>query len=406
MPSNRNNRAFNLRSLSLILLILALWILPYRLFLPPSPAMASTSNELSILQAEFSGCGGQIVAPINSDYEQQVVELVNAERAKEGLPPLKRTSHLDDAARYHAADMSHDSYFKHDTYDRDNGTLVYTCAWYTRINSYYSNMNGLGENIAVGYTSPQYVMNAWMNSPGHKANILNEGFWEIGVGYYSGNYWVQDFGRRSGVYPVVINNEAAQTDSPQVTLYLYGSWAEMRLRNDDQPWTAWQSFQNTLSWRLPNIKGEHTVTVEMRSGSNNVISSDAIYLNTAASPQLGNLPERITIIYSNVDHQFFPSFIELKPLNVGSNDPVEWEVETTGDWFALSSTHGTTPEPLIVSPTEPRGHIQTAMNSQITVMAISPPGVAGSPHTISLTLLPIDTPIQKAYLPLLTRSGP
>jgi uncharacterized protein YkwD len=53
-----------------------------------------------------------------------------------------------------------------------------------------------GENIAMGQRSPQEVMKAWMNSAGHRANILSPNFTEIGIGYYSdGNYWVQQFGK-------------------------------------------------------------------------------------------------------------------------------------------------------------------------------------------------------------------
>jgi hypothetical protein len=264
----------------------------------------------------------------------------------------------------------------------------------------------LGENIAWGYTTPQGVMNGWMNSQGHRNNILNSEFWEIGVGYYDGNYWVQDFGRRSGVYPLVINNEAAQTDSPQVTLYVYGTWNEMRLRNDDQPWTAWQRFQNSLTWQLPNVRGEHTVTVEMRTSTKSATSSDSIFLNASASPRLGNLPDQLTIIYSRADRQFVPSSIVLTPLNVGNEEPLNWEVSSTVDWFALDSPQGTTPAPLTIIPIEPLPLTTTSANGAITVTATWPPEVAGSPHTIMITLITIDVPFQKLYLPLLNRSGP
>ena len=75
-----------------------------------------------------------------------------------------------------------------------------------------------------------------MNSPGHKANILNSGYREFGVGYYSSR-WTQDFGARSAVYPMVINREAASTGAPQVSLYIYrqaADWTEMRLNDSGQ----------------------------------------------------------------------------------------------------------------------------------------------------------------------------
>ena len=73
---------------------------------------------------EFSGCGGINQPVVNADYEQQVVDLVNTERANRGLPPYKRVTALDEAARYHSADLGQDNYFSHDTYDRLGGNLV------------------------------------------------------------------------------------------------------------------------------------------------------------------------------------------------------------------------------------------------------------------------------------------
>ncbi len=135
----------------------------------------------------YTGCGGVTAPAVNADYEQQVVDRVNAVRASNNLPPLKLATELGRAARYHATDMGQDDYFQHDSYDRSGGTLVKVCDWSTRISSYYSNWQSLAENIAAGQADPQSVMNAWMNSPGHKANILSTGNWEIGVGYYKGS---------------------------------------------------------------------------------------------------------------------------------------------------------------------------------------------------------------------------
>jgi uncharacterized protein YkwD len=106
---------------------------------------------------EFSGCGGINQPVINADYEQQVVDLVNTERANRGLPPYKRVTALDEAARYHSADLGQDNYFRHDTYDRSGGNLVFVCDTWTRIGKYYS--GAMGENIAAGYSTPQDVMN-------------------------------------------------------------------------------------------------------------------------------------------------------------------------------------------------------------------------------------------------------
>ena len=247
----------------------------------------------------YSGCGGDIAPAINPAYEQQVVELVNTTRAGQGLPPLKRNTGLDDAARYFSTDMGQDNYYgvapnDHDTHDRQGGTLIWTCAMASRIAFYYSSYTSIAENIAQGYDTPQEVMNGWMNSPPHKNNILSAASWEIGVGYYTGSgdhapYWTQDFGRQPGVYPVIINGEAALTTSRNVTIYTYGSgdWDEMCVSNDGAACTSWLPFQPSMSWTLNSGKGNHTVTVQLRRGAQTTTSSDTIFLDEGSTPPPG-----------------------------------------------------------------------------------------------------------------------
>ncbi len=238
----------------------------------PTPVIgdpAVSAGAASGYQPAFTGCSRVNVPVQNADYEQQVLELVNQERAKAGVPPLKRNTDLDYAARFHAKDMNDDKYFAHDSYDGAN--LV--CVWSTRISNFYTSWNSLGENIAAGYSTPDAVMAGWMGSPGHKANILNSGYREIGVGYYYGSnnyhsYWVQDFGARSGVYPLIINGEAAQTSSPNVSLYIYApsGATQMRLRNDNDAWGGWQTYNSNLNWQLNMLAGTRTVSVEVLAG--------------------------------------------------------------------------------------------------------------------------------------------
>ena len=117
----------------------------------------------------------------------QVFELVNIERAERGEEPLDYNSALEDAAQLHAEDMVENGYFDHQSQD---GRSFSDRA----IEAGYSGSPG-GENIAAGQRSPDQVMNSWMNSDGHRRNILNGDFNEIGVGFHN-NYWVQVFGRR------------------------------------------------------------------------------------------------------------------------------------------------------------------------------------------------------------------
>ena len=118
-------------------------------------------------------------------FEAEVVRLVNIERKKAGLEELKHNWELSRVARYKSEDMRDKGYFAHNspTY----GTP------FQMMKSFGISYRTAGENIAKGQTTPAAVVNAWMNSSGHRANILNPSFTEIGVGYASGNYWTQMF---------------------------------------------------------------------------------------------------------------------------------------------------------------------------------------------------------------------
>ena len=380
---------------------------------PPPPNEPSinkpVSDEAGMLAAEYTGCGGQYPGPINIDYEQQVVELVNAERTSRGLPPFKRAMPLDQAARYHAVDMGQDDYFHHDSYDRNNGNLVRVCAWSARIDSFYPNRSWLGENIAWGYATPQSVMAGWMGSSDHRSNILHTQFREIGVGYATGNIWVQDFGQRENVYPIVINNEAAETDSPNVNLYIHGdstTLPEMRLRNDSLTWSNWMMFQNNLPWQLPDAIGTHTVSMELREGGSTSSSSDSIYLTTASNAVLGNLPETLTFIYSIAEERFAPEASTLTPLNIGNQASLTWQAIPAGDWFDLTPDAGVTPESFTITPQGTYTETNTLHTGTVTVTVTAPSGTAGSPQTISLTLAVFDGPFRRQYLPLLLAANP
>ncbi|HEY8529012.1 MAG TPA: CAP domain-containing protein [Paenibacillaceae bacterium] len=132
-----------------------------------------------------TGSGAAAGMDSNASYfASEVVRLVNAERAKAGLAPLKVHNELTRVALHKAKDMYHNNYFSHQspTYGSP----------FDMMRSYGISFRYAGENIAKGQRSPQEVMNAWMNSSGHRANILNGNFTHIGVAYYNG-VWVQMF---------------------------------------------------------------------------------------------------------------------------------------------------------------------------------------------------------------------
>lgn len=225
--------------------------------------------------ATYSGCGGEWPETSNADFEARVVELTNQARATEGLPPLKHNANLSYAARYHAIDMEQDDYFEHDTHDRVDGQEVRVCSWAERLQSYYP-IHGAAENIAWGFLSPEAVVEGWLASAGHRRNILGNS-WEVGAGYH-GTLWVQDFSRSLETFPLIINREALVTQQTSVTVYIYGEWAEMRLRNDGGAWSDWQPFQTEFTWELAPSPGQRLVEAELRSGSTSTLSSDTIVL--------------------------------------------------------------------------------------------------------------------------------
>ena len=123
-----------------------------------------------------------------------MLSLTNDERAKAGCGPLRMNSALTKAAEAHASDMVDKHYFAHDSLDGRSPFDRMKAAGYSG--------GAMAENIAVGYSSAAAVVEGWMNSPGHRQNILNCTYKWLGVGYDSGQVkpdwsngsWVQDFG--------------------------------------------------------------------------------------------------------------------------------------------------------------------------------------------------------------------
>ena len=131
-------------------------------------------------------------APGAAPQEQEVLDLVNVQRQSAGCRPLTANATLTAAARAHSADMATRNFFSHTNPDG--------LSPFDRMRAAGYDGRLLGENIAAGYSTAQAVMTAWMNSAGHRANILNCSYAEIGIGYATGgsyrHYWTQDFGTR------------------------------------------------------------------------------------------------------------------------------------------------------------------------------------------------------------------
>ncbi|MGB3655957.1 MAG: CAP domain-containing protein [Rivularia sp. (in: cyanobacteria)] len=126
----------------------------------------------------------------------QVVRLTNSYRGEYGLQPLTLNSNLSNSAQTHSQDMALNDFFSHTGSDNSKVSDRTQLAGYE---SYF-----VGENIAAGYITPEEVVRGWINSPGHRENILNPNYLEMGVGYHYlendtgevnyNTYWTQDFG--------------------------------------------------------------------------------------------------------------------------------------------------------------------------------------------------------------------
>lgn len=124
-----------------------------------------------------------------SEYAMEVLELVNEERSKYSLPSLTYSKELESVAYAHSKDMSENNYFSH--------TDLSGKSPFDRLSESNISYRAAAENIAAGQKTPEEVMNSWMNSSGHRANILNSSVTEMAVGIYEGSnyriYWTQMF---------------------------------------------------------------------------------------------------------------------------------------------------------------------------------------------------------------------
>ncbi|MDY7023660.1 MAG: CAP domain-containing protein [Cyanobacteriota bacterium] len=153
----------------------------------------ATAINLDDLIGSFSFSGS---TDTSDNLIDQVVELTNDFRGENGLSPLSFDSQLANAAQIHTENMAFQDFFSHDGIDgSDVGDRV--------LDAGYS-FSRAGENIAAGYTTAESVVQGWIDSPGHRANLLNPDYTEIGVGYFFlendtgesnwNHYWTQVFG--------------------------------------------------------------------------------------------------------------------------------------------------------------------------------------------------------------------
>ncbi|MEC3975602.1 CAP domain-containing protein [Amycolatopsis sp. H20-H5] len=153
---------------------------------PSSDAPKSDAPAPSDTPAKTTAAPPSPKSQLDRSLTGQVIQLVNDERAKAGCDDVSNESHLADAAQRHSDDMSARDYFSHDTPEGVHFDQRIRQAGYSKPGA---------ENIARGAQSASQVMDMWMNSSGHRANILNCSLTKLGVGVTTdGWYWTQDFG--------------------------------------------------------------------------------------------------------------------------------------------------------------------------------------------------------------------
>jgi uncharacterized protein YkwD len=166
---------------------------------PPTDAGTDAGSDAGTITGDVPNTA--YCAPVASwnassvSFEAEVLRLTNVARQSARLcgtvmynaaPALGASAELRCAARLHAKDMEDQNYFSHTSLDGRTFSQRITAAGYT--------WRTVGENIAMGYPTPQAVVDGWIASAGHCQNLMNPSFTQLGVGFYGSNRWVQDFG--------------------------------------------------------------------------------------------------------------------------------------------------------------------------------------------------------------------
>jgi len=255
--------------------------------------------------------------------EARAVYLGNLARRDNGFPPLRWNSQLTQAARWFSWDS---------TENRPPGFCGHQDTqgqWPGYRASAFGYLGGAGaENAFCGYLTPENAIQGWMNSPGHRANLLDPNSREIGLGYYRRDsdgrgYVTQDFGNDAVYAPVIIENEAISTTSPNVNLYIYdrstgggfaglGAATQMMVSNNACfSGATWEPYTANKAWTLANGDGWREVYVKTRDVfSRALTTSDTIHLganvplNELGAAQMSTAQSQVTLY--NLDSGTLP----------------------------------------------------------------------------------------------------
>ncbi len=273
---------------------------------------------LLLIHLGLTGVAPTSAQPLLSDedlagYARRVVELTNQERLRAGLLPLKWSDSLAASALAHAQDMAARAYFAHNSPEGSTPTDRARRAGYP---AYGWGGLYVGENLAKGYPTPEGAVQGWMASEGHRLNLLNPKYREIGVAVVVAPNGVricaQEFGSSPGSLHVFINGDAPSTDSPRVDLMVgsedvsnwgsVGPATEMMVSNSPNfEGAAWEPYSSRREWTLRGEPGAQRVYVRLRDALGTVVEcSDDIYVSgrqALALPVASGVDARIVSVW-------------------------------------------------------------------------------------------------------------
>jgi len=250
--------------------------------------------------------------------EARTVYLGNLARRDNGVPPLRWNCQLTHAARWYSWDSTENRPAGFCGHQDTNGNWP---DYRARAFGYLGSAGA--ENAFCGYVTPEYAIQGWMNSPGHRANLLDPNSREIGLGYYRRDsdgrgYVTQDFGNDPVYAPAIIENEAISTTTPNVNLYIYdratnggfaglGAATQMMISNDVCFTGAeWEPYAANKAWTLNSSQGWRSVYVKTRDVFSRTLTvSDTIYLganvplNELSAAQFSTTQSQVTLYNLN-----------------------------------------------------------------------------------------------------------
>lgn len=242
----------------------------------------------------FSQPGVPFEQPAQQIYdEMQTVYYGNLARRENGVPPLRWNAPMTRAARWFDWDSVENRPYGFCGHEDTLGR------WPSERVPLFGYRGACGaENAYCGYMLPQAAIDGWMDSSGHRANLLDPNTREIGMGYYrrasdGRGYLTQDFGHDAAYPPLIVNDEAVNTTRTAVDLYIYdrepsggfaglGPALEMQVANEPCfSGVPWEPFQAERSWSLNPVRGWQPVYARTRDAlDRTIVVSDTIYLGT------------------------------------------------------------------------------------------------------------------------------